>query len=212
MTAKSIGRWVVRGLLPVIAICLLTSESLAQVRSWESASGNHKIEAELISADDQSVKLATVDGREMSIPLSKLSQEDRDYVAAQKTPAPVSEHAQIKQVAADFYQVIREDPERIREFLTTKGQGNFDNQRSYFKMGAADRGQGPRVTSIRFDKQHTRATANFRVKMGGDLQKMQMLLTQENGEWRVYGLVGLGKTSKITMNFDDAQSTTTPAS
>lgn len=49
-------------------------------RTWADATGKYKIEAELISNEGGIVKLKRRDGTIASLPLEKLSQEDRDYL------------------------------------------------------------------------------------------------------------------------------------
>ncbi len=110
----------------VAVVCLILPRAFGEVRTWKSASGEHEIEAEFVSSDGTSVKLAKPDGTEMSIPLGKLSAEDRDYVAAQVAPTASSEKQQIKMIAKEFYRAVRDEPEKVRDFLTAKGQDNFD--------------------------------------------------------------------------------------
>ena len=77
-------------------------------------------------------------------------------------------------------------------------------------MGAPSGNDKPRVTGVRFEEEDNLATAIFRVRLGGDLQRMEMLFRREHDEWRVWGLVGLGRQTRIIMNFDEAQSSQEP--
>lgn len=51
------------------------------VRTWTDASGQHRIEARLVSRTDTEVTLLTDKGRELTLPLEKLSQEDQALLA-----------------------------------------------------------------------------------------------------------------------------------
>ncbi len=190
----------------ILALGCLNSVALGEIRKWSSSSGTHNIEAELVSTSSTSVILRTAEGREVTIPVAKLCQADRDFIASLDAHAGQNDEEAIKSTVNGFYRAVRNDFDGIREYLTEKGRGNFDNQREYFKMGAPAPGQRPRVTGIRIVTD-SEAIADFRLKLGGDLQRMQMLFAKEHNEWRVYGLAGLGKTTKTVMNFEKAEST-----
>lgn len=49
------------------------------VRTWTDVSGQHRIEAALLDADEQQVRLRRTDGKEISVPLEKLSEADREH-------------------------------------------------------------------------------------------------------------------------------------
>jgi hypothetical protein len=49
-------------------------------RTWIDATGKYKIEAELISQEDGTVKLKRRDGTIVSLPIDKLSEDDRKYL------------------------------------------------------------------------------------------------------------------------------------
>lgn len=57
--------------------------SSAGLRTWSDATGQYKIEAELISVSADSVQLKRKDGKVITVPLAKLSQQDRD-IATQR--------------------------------------------------------------------------------------------------------------------------------
>ncbi len=72
-----------RRLLILIAIaCSLSGVAPAEQRTWTSADGR-TIEAELISRTENEVKIRR-DGRDFTLPLSALSEQDRLFVAAWK--------------------------------------------------------------------------------------------------------------------------------
>ncbi len=52
----------------------------AEIRTWTDASGRFTTEAELLTIEDQDVRLRKLDGREIVVPLAKLSQPDREFV------------------------------------------------------------------------------------------------------------------------------------
>ncbi|WP_254506668.1 hypothetical protein [Anatilimnocola floriformis] len=82
----------------------------ANARTWKSADGKSSVEGEMVESVGATVKIKTDDGRELNIPLSKLSQADRDFVLAERkkktTPAanastgkPMAEAKQVDEAA-----------------------------------------------------------------------------------------------------------------
>ena len=65
------------------AAVLLVSATLAHAapREWTSSGGGFKITAELVSFDGRNVKLKKPDGKEITVPLEKLSAADRKFLA-----------------------------------------------------------------------------------------------------------------------------------
>jgi len=53
-----------------------------KLRAWTDRSGQHKIEARLVRIADSKVTLKTDQGREITLPLAKLSDEDQKLVEA----------------------------------------------------------------------------------------------------------------------------------
>ena len=54
------------------------------LRTWVDATGKYKIEAELVSHENGSVKLKRRDGTVVTLPIEKLSAEDREYLESLK--------------------------------------------------------------------------------------------------------------------------------
>ena len=56
---------------------------ISDKRIWNDATGAFSLEAEFVKVEDGNVTLKKTDGKTITIPLDKLSQEDRDFVAKQ---------------------------------------------------------------------------------------------------------------------------------
>ena len=50
------------------------------MRTWLDATGEHRIEAAYVGLDGGKVKLKRADGKEIAVPLEKLSKADQRYV------------------------------------------------------------------------------------------------------------------------------------
>ena len=80
---------------------------VAAGREWTDSTGQHTVEAELLRVDDGAVRLIKPDGKILAVPIEKLSQADRRFVAqwlhdqkgaaegelAQQAPAPLPDNA-----------------------------------------------------------------------------------------------------------------------
>lgn len=65
----------------IVAALLCPIEASSQEsRTWSDKTGNFSVKAVLNSQDAQSVRLTTTDGREITVPKSKLSQADLDFL------------------------------------------------------------------------------------------------------------------------------------
>lgn len=64
------------------ALASLASAGLAETRTWTDSTGKHKIEAEFIEIVEGQVKLKKPDGKQVSLPLGKLSKEDQLFLRA----------------------------------------------------------------------------------------------------------------------------------
>jgi hypothetical protein len=57
-------------------------------RTWTDASGRFTIEGKYLGKVGESVRLLRADGKELTVPLAKLSEADQKFVAARETPEP----------------------------------------------------------------------------------------------------------------------------
>ena len=65
--------------ITIIAFCILLSTNV-WAKTWTSANGRHTIEADLVRVDGKNVVLKNAKGKQIRLPLSKLSPEDQQYV------------------------------------------------------------------------------------------------------------------------------------
>ena len=58
----------------------------AESRLWKDSTGKFQVRATLLEQTDSSVRLRTADGREISVLVDRLSQEDQDYLQSLNAP------------------------------------------------------------------------------------------------------------------------------
>jgi hypothetical protein len=61
--------------------CAAPAQTTGSMRTWSDSSGRHKREAAFVRIEADSVYLKSADGQMIVLPLARLSEEDRDYVA-----------------------------------------------------------------------------------------------------------------------------------
>jgi hypothetical protein len=58
----------------------------AEPRLWKDTTGQFQVRATLVEQTDSAVRLQTADGREITVPMNRLSQADQDYLQGLKAP------------------------------------------------------------------------------------------------------------------------------
>ena len=70
----------------LLVLAAFTTDALA--RKWRDSSGVFSVEGELVSHNASTVTLKAADGRVIQVPLTKLSQADRKFLAARAAQDP----------------------------------------------------------------------------------------------------------------------------
>jgi hypothetical protein len=71
-------------------LCFLALDALGQQgesRLWKDSTGQFQVRATLIEQTDTAVRLHTADGREITVPMNRLSEADQEYLKSLKAPA-----------------------------------------------------------------------------------------------------------------------------
>ena len=86
--------WVLPALLVLLAV------SPAWARTWTDDTGQFSVEAELVEVKDGKAWLRKSDGKVIAVPLAKLSQSDRDFLASAREGLARSSPAELKEAKA----------------------------------------------------------------------------------------------------------------
>jgi thiol-disulfide isomerase/thioredoxin len=179
----------------------------AEVRTWSDASGKHSIEAEFVSLQGGNVRLLREDGKEITLPLEKLSKADQNFVKAQAVRKTVSAKSDagsvLRKLAQEFYANLRTKDrklaiaalsEKARELAGEKKSAlaslpSPDEAASAIKVGKAKiSGQQPEVP--------------VQVRAGGASQKTALHLRKEGDAWCVFALSAALNGAEQTVNFE----------
>jgi hypothetical protein len=83
MARMIVGRWLrtlVAGFQIMLVLALAPAFGAGGIRTWRDESGKLEIRAELLDFDGEKVRLAKEDGKEITVPLSRLCAADRAHV------------------------------------------------------------------------------------------------------------------------------------
>jgi len=69
----------------------MAQEKASPARKWTDATGSYTVVAELLEVTRDAVRLQREDGAEITVPIARLSEEDRRYVASLKEAKPKAE-------------------------------------------------------------------------------------------------------------------------
>lgn len=113
-------------------------------RSWTDTSGQHRVEATLISSKDGKVTLRKSDGSEVTLALEKLSREDREFVRRNTgPPKPVADKAEPAVVGP----VPIMEEQAIAEIERLGGQCKSDEKGQVLFVSLS----GPKVTNAELE-------------------------------------------------------------
>ncbi len=210
--------------LGAVVLVLTAGVALAETRTWSSASGKFTVEAEMVSVQGEKVVLRLTDGKELSVPLAKLSDADLQFVKAQlakdvakisqagdsgaeKSPAKADPAAarSIRTIAEKFYKDLRtKEREAALATLTAPAQALVKAGDSPLeKLPTPDKASNAiRAGVATIDG--TTAKVPVLVRAGGTQHKTTLHLRQEGDEWRVFAISArLGEDEK-TLDFEAA--------
>ena len=190
--------------------------AVADVRTWSDATGKFKVEAELSSVNDGMVTLKTTAGKEVTVPLERLSDEDRAFVDEYLAKEPLTSSATassasnakadnnlIQGFAEQFYKDLRtKEREAACGLLTKTAQGLFKSGKSpVVGLPMPDESaNGIKVGKVTINDKTAEVIVFVRV--GGKSVKTVLHLRTEGDEWRVFAISAkLGEDEK-TLNFE----------
>jgi CubicO group peptidase (beta-lactamase class C family) len=98
----------------VVCMAAMLRGSGLEARTWTEAATGRKIEAEMVSSDGSNVVVATRDGRRLTIPLARLTEDDKAFVQKSRggAAAPAKAPA-VKKVEDLFEDVPKLSEEKI---------------------------------------------------------------------------------------------------
>ena len=204
MHKKYIWHGLVIGLVGTVFVRCSTAEE----RLWTDVTGDSTLMAEFVKVERGSAVLRTEDGREIDVPINKLSDRDRAFIRSQRTK-PVAKPKQDgpAQIAEDFYNELRsEERKGAIEMLTPQAQEVVKEAKEKSPLAllpAPEEGNRTiRVGRPSIDGKV--AEVPVQVRAAGAMHKTKVHLRQEEGDWLVFALSAVYPDGEKSLNFEAA--------
>jgi thiol-disulfide isomerase/thioredoxin len=207
------NRW--WGLVLLGAIVALAPGAGSQTRTWSDTTGKFSIEAEFVEVKAGKAVLKKADGSEVEVPLTKLSQADRDFIEAQQAETrPTGEKAKdlspedlkaIVAKATEFYEDLRTDERTTAGgLLTAKAKEQFDAGQSAIKALPKPDEAKKSIRPGRARAEGSTAEVAVKVTAGGKSVNTKLHFRQEEDEWKVFAISASFPDGEKTINFEAA--------
>lgn len=192
-----------------LSVAFVSSATAAEVRTWTDSSGKFTITAEVVAVDEDQVRLRTTEGKEVAVPLSRLSGADQAYLKGQLNDDAAREGGAASDaltlIAEQFYGELRKsDRDAARETMTRKAHDLMQGAQSPLAgLPAPDAGaRAIRIGRAKLDDKL--AEVSVQVRAGGMLHKTKLHLRLEDDSWRVFALSAVYPDGERSINFEAA--------
>jgi thiol-disulfide isomerase/thioredoxin len=193
----------------VIAIALVSvvGTALAAERTWTDPSGKFNVIAELVAVEGDKVVLRRKDGKQIKVPLEKLSDKDRKFIEASQTEDPVIDVASaakdITKAARIFYGDLR-GSERVvaRGLLTEKAIPLMEGEKSPLThLPKPELGAGSiRTGKVKFNR--AMAEIPVRIRAGGKLHQTKLHFRLDADQWRIFAISAMYPDGEKSIDFE----------
>jgi thiol-disulfide isomerase/thioredoxin len=191
-----------------IALAVITGAALAAERTWTDKTGKFSVDAEFVKVEGDKAVLRSAAGKEITVPIDKLSDADQTFIKAQRATESedaTQANAVIAEIAAKFFGDLRNQERTVaRQALTKKAEA---------LMGA---GQSPLAGLPQPEtgkKAITPGTVKFEggvaeipvlVRASGRAHRTKLHLRKEGDDWRVFALSATYPDGEKSINFEAA--------
>jgi len=193
--------------LVVPLAALIAAPVVAEVRTWRDTSGKFNIEAEFLTAAKGKVRLRKTDGKEITVALERLSDEDREFVESQLTESPAFDTEEagktISAIVQSFFGDLRtKERNEACAMMTAAAQALVKDEKSALAglPRPDDSSSAIKPGKVRIDGQQ--AEVPVQVRVGGKSQRTTLHLRLEAKEWRVYGISATIGDGEKTIDFE----------
>jgi thiol-disulfide isomerase/thioredoxin len=213
----SIARSSAFGLAVLCLLVLVVTGVWSAERTWTDESGKFSVTAEYVGVKSGMVLLRKANGKEVSVPLKKLSEADRGFVVTQNKRAQIKRAARQEDGASvgknQPRQVVMEIAEAFYSDLRTKerqaaGKLLTDEAKAIVKSGKsslpylprpAEGAKAIRVGRPRFDG--SMAEVPVLVEAGDQLHQTRLHLRMDD-DWRIFALSAVYPDGEKSLDFE----------
>lgn len=197
--------------LIVVGAVLFATASVvwAKPRTWSDDSGKFSITADLVAIQHGNVVLRTTDGRQLTVPVKKLSATDRAFVEGLASPGKSQQRGgggkgtELVEVAKNFFNELRSEKREVAGgMLTTKAQELLKAGKSPLaSLPAPEEGdRAVRVGRPKIDKETAEIPAQ--VKSADKLHKVRLHLRKEDEQWKIFAMSAMYPEGERLVNLE----------
>jgi hypothetical protein len=199
-------RW--RSVALTFILLSTASAASAEPRTWSDDSGKFSITADLVVIQQGNVVLRTDDGRQLTVPVKKLSAADREFVEGLASPGKSPRRGggksnELMEVAKSFFNELRSEKREVAgEMLTSKAKEVLAAGKSPLaSLPAPEEGdRALRVGRPKIDKET--AEIPVQVKSADKLHKVKLHLRKEDDQWRIFAMSAMYPEGERLINLE----------
>ena len=126
-----VDRW----LALIVTVAVVSIASASELRTWTDSSGQFTITAEVVAVDGDQVQLRTEDGKEIAVPVTRLSSADQAFLKGRDRDSSAQENVSASDaltlIANQFYGELRNtERDAARARMTMKAQSLMQGTQS----------------------------------------------------------------------------------
>lgn len=176
-----------------ITLVLLAGDAWTVDRTWTDVSGKFTVTAELVAVRDGKVVLGRQDGKQITVPLVQLSEEDKRFLKQKEIP----------EVAEKFFSDLRNsDRAEAQQLLTKKAMSLMKGPRSPLARlpKPSEEDNAIKVGQVNIDGKV--AEIPIRVRAAGKFHKTKLHLRFEDEKWRVFAISATYPDGEKSISFE----------
>jgi len=218
---------IVAGFLVWIPIHGWSLEVTDEPRTWSDSSGKFSVQATLVSVQDGQVVLKTSQGKEIKLPIERLSQDDKDYLnspdlnpaeesdgesnvkrslnasANKSEKLSANDATKLRELATRFFSDLRNKERSDAQTLLTAPAIDLvkENKSALLVLPMPDKANN----SIKVGKpkvHNQQALIPVMVRIDGKSQSTSLHLRQTDDEWKVFAISAKLGEYENTINFE----------
>lgn len=201
----------VRRRLTVVVALLgtISAAVLAEERTWTDKTGKFKIRGELVELQDGKARLRIAGGKEIKVPLERLSEADQQFIKAHgdesSNPGATEANKAVADIAMRFFSDLRTQDRAIAQQSLTKKADSLIRTGGKSPLAFLPQPQqgntAIKLGSVKLDG--AVAEIPVVVRAGGGVHKTKLHLRNE-GEWRVFAISATYPDGEKSINFEAA--------
>ena len=190
-----------------IAFALFTSVAWSTDRTWTDTTEKYSVIAELVAVRGDKVVLRRQDGKQITVPLARLSEKDQRFLKRSKPDTSVTEGEasarDISEVAEKFFSALRNsDRTEAEQLLTKKAMPLRKGARSPLAQlpEPSMEENAIKVGEVKIDGKV--AEIPVRVRAAGKFHETKLHFRFEGEKWRVFAISATYLDGEESINFE----------